>query len=322
MAYLDEDDARQGNPAFVLVFGVIAAIALPLAAGRGLVGASFADAASAGKLAGGMFANVLIICIGVYFLGLRRCPRAWCKPALAIVGTVAAFFTLVGVGAANYAVQQDLVRSLSQTRTVLGGDRSNLEPGTDAGPLTRMNAASLNAILAQSRAFDADAEAAGLKQILMLDIPGRGSPVLKHCDAFRALGDEARTDSRMIDRAFGPGVAIGRAAEEKGELPAGTTNDWIRGSKMTEPLAVRKWTLSADIADHARSVCATLSSRPWLRQDARVMFVHAADSIAVNRSLQQVQADFAEINAIDARSAKDLSGAIQSAQARMTRMSQ
>jgi hypothetical protein len=264
-----------------------------------------------------MLANVLIICLGVYFLGLRRCPREWRKPVLAIVGTVAAFFTLVGVGAANYAVQQDLVRSLGQTRTVLAGDRSDLKPGADAGPLTRMNAASLNAILAQSRAFDADAEAAGLKQILMLDVPGRTSPVLKRCAAFGALGDKARANSRAVEEPLAQGTAIGREAEEKGELPAGTTDDWLKGVGMNKPVAIRKWILSADIADQARSVCETLAARPWLRQGGRVLFVHAADSRAVNRSLQQVQSDAAEIDAINARSEQAVNGAIQRVQARM-----
>lgn len=303
--YLEEHEKR-GRPGIATAVGA-AALLLLLAVPMGPRGRQPADPNEAmGYLAGEIFGSALIsagIVWGIaYWVSLRHASRNWKIVSLVILGIVATVVSVARIGARDAPLRDDEQAALAQieraTRSSGAIDRP-LQAGD--GPVTAMLAAMANGALADRQAFEREAEAAQVQQVLDLELP-RSAPVFRNCGRIAALEPRAAALRGRFPAYLDAARAAAEPFVERGTLSTRLRDEYIAGAGAPENRSrfERQWTLTAEWARESAALCSVLAERPWRRRGDLLEFDSRRDHQEAQRHIDRVNAIAEEMQRIEA----------------------
>jgi hypothetical protein len=289
--------ADRGHPVLATAIGAAVLLIVTLT-GRYAAGWQDGTAYRLGYAAGGALAIWLV----AYLVTLRKARPLW---------KLASFVTLFAVALAAGTLRlrppdaamplradtRDTARQLEQVLARPDQPPDRVEPGR--GPISQMSAAILNGALADRRAFEAEAEAAGLNQVIGASAITRSSAVLDRCEALGALAARAHHYGGRWQVHHGDARRIGEAAVRENRLPARFLDDFLTGAASDSGNYVRTWALTADSIHAAIPLCRILARRRWTLEGQRLTFDNDGDLSDYNRHLARLQRVNAERDRMD-----------------------
>lgn len=251
-----------------------------------------------GYAAGGALAIWLV----AYFVTLRKARPLW-----RLISFVALFAVALAAGTMRLrapvptvplaADTRDSARQLKEVLARPDQPPSRVEPGP--GPISQMTAAMLNGALADRRAFETEAEAAGLYQVIG-DAPiTRSSAVLERCEALGMLAARALHYGERWQLHRDAARRIGEGAVREGRLPARFFDAFQAGASRDSANYRRIWTLNAETAHAAVPLCRVLARRRWTLEGGQFTFSDDRDLSNYRLHLVRLQAANAELDRLD-----------------------
>jgi hypothetical protein len=290
---------RRGHPA--IATALIALVLLAAAVGSGGAATRIAGLAERlGYIAGGVAFAAILWGIA-YAITIKHASRPWkigSFIALALLGTLG---PLARLGAGDQSVMADVDTSANQLAAVMqqGDDAKPIRVGQNAGPFARMSASTANMMLANSRAFTAEATASGVPAVIALEGLNLDSPVLDHCDRIAALADRAAKIGASFPQYVIRARAEGSAAVAKGELSQRGVDGFVRGLEGARPRFERQWVLLGQSATDGAAVCRVLARRHWKKgPSGNILFTDQGDVREANLHLDRIRKADAELTAI------------------------
>jgi hypothetical protein len=272
MAYRDRAEEYGGHPG--VATGVCTVLLLASLASGSADAPMRNNAEMLGNLMGGAFFGAILWGIS-YAITIKRASPGWKAGSLIALMVTGLLVSILKLGAHGNALHEDAAARRQQMQGVLanGVNSAPITPGADAGPLTRMGAMSVNRIMADAKAFDAESKAAGLQQLLSFDGITYSSPLLDHCDRIAALTVHAG----QIESSFPAYIAASRkegdAAVAAGTLTQDALDGFIEGAAKSRAGFERQWTLVGQITTDATGLCRLLARRHWRRgADGKILF--------------------------------------------------
>jgi hypothetical protein len=253
-----------------------------------------------GYIAGGAGGCALLWGIA-YAITIKRASRGWKIGSLIVLLMLGALGSLVRLGTQNLAVRADADATARQLAEAMkqGDNPQPLATGPDAGPLMRMSARTTNMILANAKAFNADADASGAVAILSLRGLTKQSPVLDHCDRIAGLAGRAASIGANFPKYVAAARAEGDAAIAAGEIGRPAVDGFISGLDGTHPKYERQWALLGQTATDGAALCRVLARRHWENGAAgQVLFSNPGDLREANLILGRIQKADREIAAM------------------------
>jgi hypothetical protein len=264
-----------------------------------------------GEMFGGAVGGVLVFWGLAYAITIRHASRRWKIASFAIVGLVSVLVSLVRIGGREQALAEDAGFVGKQLEGALrsgGGLDRPVRAGE--GPISAMQAAMFNALLAERQAFERDRAASGIETILQLRL-APGAEVLRNCGRIDALAARARG----IGARYASFLAVAREAGEehirRGTLAAADRDAFIAGARQAEGTFRQQWSMTGDWAAESASLCRLLASRPWQQRGGTVAFVSDADLAVGNRHLDRINGLAAAVERIEAEARRKALGDVE-----------
>jgi hypothetical protein len=213
------------------------------------------------------------------------------------------FILVLGVGAqiaamtlAAHRIGGDMARVAEQFRAAgTGGADGPEQVPEGVGPVSRISAVVLNGMLHDRRAFDRDAVAIGVTQMLNAEGLTHSSPVLRRCAEFEPLAARARTiGGNGWEGHFSEARRIADEAVRNREMTAGDADAFFASATQNHYFYQRQWVLDAEIVEDAQELCELLARRAWVVRGGRVLFPSQADLNEAQFHLQRIQQNAAE----------------------------
>jgi len=282
------DDANRKN-SYPLAAMIIGSLVILFSVGGAR--AELVDEPIAYALGSGFGAAVVVGGIA-WLITLKHASTGWKIGALVtffIVGTLAG---LAKLGNANRAAERDFAGQMEQVMNAAGTAHPRASEGTT--PLTKMSATMVNASIADAEAFDREATAAGIWQVISFEGLTKASPVLDHCDRVSGLADRTRYYQSRIATHLDAARAVGQAGVDSGELPQGVVDDFIAGARNAQR-ARSQWHILGDMSAEAGGLCRLLAGRKWTSSGGMVRFRSPQELAAANARLDRIKQLQAEL---------------------------
>jgi len=268
--------ADRGHPVLATVIGAATLLIVTLT-GRYATGWQEGIAYRLGYATGGALAIWLV----AYLVTLRKARPLW-----RLTSFVALFAVALAAGTLRlrppdrtviplYADSRDTARQIEQV--IARPDQPPDRVAAGRGPISQMSAAILNGVLEDRRAFEAEAEAAGLNQVIGDSAITRSSAVLDRCEALGGLAARAHHYGARWQVHRDAARRIGDAAVRDGRLPAGFLDGFMASAESDSRNYMRIWTLTADTVSTAVPLCRILARRRWTLEGGRFMFASNGD---------------------------------------------
>lgn len=247
-------------------------------------------------IGGGVFAAMLW---GIaYAITIKRASPGWKAGSLITLILVGLLVGLLRVGTQNIAMHDDVAAAHRQLAGLVsnGIDSAPLAPGEDSGPMTRMTAAMINVMLADSKSFSTASTAAGLDQLTDLSGLTKSSAVLDHCDRVAALTGRADEIGGHFPAYADAVRKEGERATAQGSASQEEIDAFLDGMKDKSSKLTHQWAQVAQFTTDSAALCRILARRHW-QKDARgkVLFTNNADLAAASTLLDRIRATGADI---------------------------
>jgi hypothetical protein len=260
------------------------------------------DSSVIGALISGCLIGLILwgIAFGII---IRRAGGGWQVGTLLFVLAVGVFSQIAAIVLAAHRIEGDMATVAQQYRAVGAGANGPDRVPEGTGPVSRIGAVFLNGTLRDRRAFDHDAEALGVVQILSHQGLTRASPVLQHCARFEALVARARTlGTSAWEGHFAEARRLADEEVRSAEMTAGDADAFFASAEENRYSARRQWALDAEMVEDAQELCELLARRPWLAHGTEILFPVPADLQEARFHLERIR-----INAAEQRIAADAS---------------
>jgi hypothetical protein len=254
---------KAGHPAIATTVAAVVAL-MALLPGRAASLATGSLAERVGYIVGGVVFGAILWAIA-YAITIRRASRGWkigSLMLLVLLGTLGALARLDGGSAFARADVDATADQLAAAMKQEGGAQP-VRAGPAAGPLARMSARTTNLMIADARAFNAEAEASGASAIVTLRDLTKRAPVLEHCERIAMLAGRAAQVGSNYPTYIGAARAEGEAAVKAGELGRPALDGFIEGLAGTRPAYERQWALLGQTATDSAALCRVLARRHW-----------------------------------------------------------
>jgi hypothetical protein len=316
--YLEEHENKRGRPLVATLVGAAALlllVAVPIGPpGEAPLNPDEAMAYRAGELFGAAVLSAGIVWGIAYAITLRFASRKWKIASLIVLGIVATIVSVARIGAREGALRDDTSDAIAELdRATRGSGTLDRPLRAGDGPLTAMLAALANPALADRQAFDREAEAAQVQQVLDLELP-RSAPVLRNCERIAALEPRATALRGRLPAYLQAGREAAEPFVRRGALSAGQRDEFLAGAGAPENRNrfERQWTLTAGWARESAALCRILADRPWRRTGGLVTFDTERDHLAAQRHIDRVNTIAEEMQRIESdrrsRARRDLEG--------------
>lgn len=242
-----------------------------------------------GAIVGGALIGLVLWGIA-YAITIRRASPRWKAASLVVLLCVGLWTSAADIAARKQAFDRDLAAA-----KLLFQQAQGRKPGTalaipaDAGTLTRMAAASMNASLADMDRQVIAQRAAGLADILQLRVPRTSAPVLDDCDRFDALKNNAQAKRANDPSHIAAARAVADADVAAGKIDRTLTDDFLKGMALSRYAIEGRWDHLVAQAKAASQVCRILARRHWIpAPHGTVAFTNTAEVAAVNAILHRL----------------------------------
>jgi hypothetical protein len=236
-----------------------------------------------------------------YAITLRKASTAWKAGSLVGFVILSCLVELSLAGRASRSLVEDAADTITQVQQAAkaiksGKGAADIKFNAGSGVMSRMMAKMINPLLADSAAYERDAKAQGLYQVVTFEGLTKASPVLDHCERLDAFGPRARAVGSRVKDHLADARAIGEEAVRSGELPREAMRGWEAGvaAAGSDTKAVRQWELLGRIADDAAAMCRILGLRKWDKPGNTVLFRKAADLKAIKTYADRINGNSAE----------------------------
>ncbi|WP_420136830.1 hypothetical protein [Sphingomonas sp.] len=290
---------RRGSPATATA--IIAFFLLAAAIGSGGEKTRISGAAERlGYVAGGVVLAILLWAIA-YAITIKHASRPWKIGSFVLLALLGTLAPLARLGAGDMAVQADANATAGQFAAAMKekGAAQPIRVDENASPFARLGAGTANRMLADSRAFNAEAEASGAPAVVALKGLDLDAPVLDHCDRIAALADRAATLGASFPQYVLRARADGNAAVAKGEISQRELDGFIEGFQEARPGFERQWKLLGQSATDGAALCHVLARRHWKKDPSGdILFTDQGDVREANLILDRIRKTNAEVTAI------------------------
>lgn len=287
----DEDagDGKTGHPVIAVIVCLIIAIVSAATP-------NFHSEPGLPFLLGYVVGGSLLICLLAWAITVRHSSRGWQIGSLTAIFLMMALGSLSRIGQAREIETADARAIAAQFRTMTQtGELSEVNAGTS--PLGQMMAAMVNGVIADQKAFNKNAVALGLEEVITFDGLSQQSTVLDRCASFAGLAEQANSVGAGLPRH----IAAARATGERLSVPSENIDAFVRGATESIPTIRREWGLNAEIVREARGVCEILARRHWRRESARkIVITDARELAAANRRMTRIASLQSEVKALAA----------------------
>jgi hypothetical protein len=218
---------------------------------------------------------VSLILWGIAFaITIRRAGGGWQVGTLLFILVLGVGSQVVAITLAANRIGGDMATVAQQFRAIGAGNRA--PDGT--GPVSRISAVFLNGTLDDRQAFERDATAGGVVQLLGHQGLNHASPVLHHCADFETLAARARAiGASGWEGHFAEARRIADAAVQSREITAGDAAMLFASLEGEHISYQRQWALNAEMVEDAQEFCELLARRPWVARGDRILFPNPAD---------------------------------------------
>lgn len=278
----EETPLSSGHPGLMTIIGCVV-ILLVFATRRAWPGPD-----SYAEMAGYIFGQVLFVWGLAWLITIRKSSAAWHVGSLVAIFLVALAAALARHGAGQAALDHDTRGATNMMRQSLDSGAAVTAP-TDAGPLTRMLAATMADAAADNEAFEREAREAGLVQVLSLQGLTPASSSLSHCNRLDRLVERAAYYGGRLPNHVAAGRRAGEEAVGNGEITPATIAEFERGANRSSSGYARIWTLNGQLAREAAATCRLLARSRWRNSGGTVMFFRPADAAAFNLQMARVR---------------------------------
>lgn len=256
----------------------------------------------ASRIAGGTLAGALIVWGIAYLITIRHASRAAKVGSFLALLFVSLLATVIQHGSRVEALREDARTTAVQMKDVIDRGGQLQAPVTaGSGPMSQMQAAVINAALADQQAFDREAEATGVYRVLDLTTLRRDDPALRACGRIDALAVRARDQSGRYPAYLDAARAAAAPHIQRGTLSGTELDSYIAGAERNTANYRRIWSMTADWASEAGALCDLLGTRRWSRSGAEIVFPSDADAAAANGHLNRINALAAEQQRLQAQ---------------------
>lgn len=294
-----------GHPIVATMFGV-SFLLLMASQGRseGFGGGSESEAEKMGYLLGSVAAGAAIVWGIAYAITIRKASTAWKIASLIIIAIASLLSTAIKMGGRDAALVSDALDVTNQVRTMAesGKGAADIRLNAGSGPMSRMMAAMINPLMADSAAFEKEMQAAGLVQVVSFEGLTRNSPVLGRCDGIDRLAERAGYYRSRWPQHMAAAFAVGQQAVRAGEMPAEALRGFEKGARDSSGNTDRQWELNQLSATEAAAICRVLARRNWDKPGNEILFRNDADLAEFRRHGARIDAYAAESEQIKARS--------------------
>jgi hypothetical protein len=294
-----DDEAREEpRPPLLLPLiatGVAAALLLLLAfAMPRSLDIAHNDSSVIGAVVAGLIIGIILWGIA-FAITIRRAGGGWQVGTLLFVIAVGVGSQVAAITLAASRISGDMATVAQQYRALSAGGQLPERVPEGTGPVSRMSAVFLNGTLQDRRAFDHDAEALGVLQILSHEGLTRTSPVLHHCGDFDALAARARRlGSSGWEGHFAEARRLGDEAVRNREMTAGDADAFFASAQENRYSYQRQWLLDAELIEDAQELCELLARRPWVVRGTDLLFSSPADLEEARFHLERIRIHAAE----------------------------
>jgi hypothetical protein len=298
----EPDEGDGGHPLVATIVGVV--FLLLMAASSRESGASGlqGQAEKLIYLATSAVVGAAIVWGIAYAITIRKASTGWKIGSLIAIAIASLLSTAIRMSHRGAYLDDAMAVSNQIQEVARTGKADGLKLDEGGGPMSRMTAAMLKPLLADSAAYQQEMQAAGLVEVVGLEGLTRTSPVLDHCDALDRLADQAKHYGSRWQDHMAAAVAIGREAVRAGEMPAEALRGFESGARETGGKTARQWELSGLTATEAAAICRVLARRNWDMKGNMAEFRNGADLAEFNRHGARYEAYAAESERIRAGS--------------------
>jgi hypothetical protein len=265
----------------------------------------------AGRIVGGTLAGALIVWGIAYLVTIRHASRAAKIGSFVALLFVSLLATVIQHGGRVAALREDARTTAVQMKDVIDRGEQLQGPVTaGSGPMSQMQAAVINAALADQQAFDRQAQASGVYRILDLTTLRRDDPALRACGGIDALAVRARDQSGRYPSYLDAARAAAAPHLQRGALSGAELDSYIAGAERNGGNYRRLWSMTADWASESGALCELLGTRRWSRSGSEIVFASDADAAAANGHLNRINGLAAEQQRLQARARADARSAL------------
>ncbi|HEX8654209.1 MAG TPA: hypothetical protein VF693_03170 [Allosphingosinicella sp.] len=256
----------------------------------------------AGRIVGSTLAGALIVWGIAYLITIRRASRAAKIGSFVALLVVSLVATVVRHGGRAEALREDARATAAQMKEAIDrGDQLQAPLTAGSGPMSQMQAAVINAALADQQAFDREAQATGVYRILDLTTLRRDDPALQACGRIDTLAVRARDQAGRHPAYLNAARAAAAPHLQRGTLSGAELDSYIAGAERNSANYRRLWSMTADWASEAGALCELLGTRRWTRSGTEILFASDADAAAANGHLGRINALAAEQQRLQAQ---------------------
>jgi hypothetical protein len=255
-----------------------------------------------GTIVGGALVGVIFWAVA-YAITIKRASPAWKTGSLIALALLGLLTSIARIGMPAMAVREDAGAALNQMEALMAsnGESGPIKPPANAGPMTKLMATFINNRMAQTGAFNNEAQTAGLEMVVSFDGLTKTSPVLDHCDRVAALAtsaDAARVHYPLDITAL---RREGAAYVARGEIDQDGLDVFIKGIDDSSGSYQEQWARTTRLATDAAGMCRILARRHWRKgADRKIVFTDAGDLAAAQPLLADINATGAEMRAVQA----------------------
>jgi hypothetical protein len=257
-----------------------------------------------GYLIGQFVLGPLIVWGIAYAVTIRKASPGWKIGSLVAITLVSAAVTLARMGAPVVALEQDMRGVANELQAVVDADGnvSEIPITADAGPLTRLNATLLNAVIGDVAAYNREAGAAGIDDFDSATLR-KSAPVLKHCDRIAALPARAAWYKGRFDEHLAEALRTAEGAVRARALPHEALAGFEEGARSNRFKLDRRWDRFAGIAEENAGICRLLAASAWQNRGGKILFNRQADLDTLNSHVARIKA-YADEDALARAEAK------------------
>jgi hypothetical protein len=266
----------------------------------------------AGRIVGATLAGALLAWGIAYLVTIRRASRAAKIGSFVALLFVSLLATVVRYGGRAAALREDAHATAAQMQEAIDrGDQLKGPVTPGSGPMSQMQAAVINAALADQQAFDREAQGTGVYRILDLTTLRREDPALRACGRIDGLAVRARDQAGRYPSYLDAARAAAAPHVQRGTLSGVELDSYIAGAERSTGNYRRLWSLTADWASEAGALCELLGTRRWTRSGSEILFASDADAATANGHLNRINALAAEQQRLQAQARANARGALE-----------
>jgi len=244
-----------------------------------------------GYLIGGPVVVAAVVWGIAYAITIRRSSRRWKVGSFVAILAVSLLAGAIRMGGREAALRDDARDMAAQMKSALAsGDRIEQPLKAGSGPLSQMQAAMVNGMLADQQAFDRLVAASGAAQVLDATTLAPGAPVLRDCGRIEALAGAARVQGERFPAYLDSARRAAAPHLASGALTASERDSFFAGVEGARARYRRNWEINAEWAAETASLCRILGRRRWSRSGSEIVFARDSDALDANAHLSRINA--------------------------------